>query len=207
MILPTSYFGCIFQFAIIAQEEEYRMEAYEHFVKQSYRNRCEVYGANGKLSLTIPLKKWKNHCISKDIEISFDENWQNQHWRSIESAYRASPFFEFYEEDLKPLFFRKERFLLEYNQLLERELKEMMKLDSKMDFTNSYASTNADLRQFIDPKNSSLFTAVNYPKYMQVFEEKAGFIQNLSILDLLFNLGPKSTDYLKTIRLEKWQKR
>jgi len=207
MILPTSYFGCLFQYAIVAQEKQYSVEAFEHFEKQSFRNRCEIYGANGKLSLSIPLKKWKNHSITKDIQISFDENWQNQHWRSIESAYRASPFFEFYEADIKPLFFKKEKFLLDYNQLLEREIKNTLDIHSKIELTKFYDAQIADFRQLIHPKNDFLISEVEYPKYMQVFEEKNGFIQNLSILDLLFNLGPKSTDYLKTIRLDKWQKR
>ena len=199
MILPSSYFPPIFQFALIARAKEYEVEHSEHFVKQSFRSRCEIYGANGKLSLVIPLNKWKNNCPIQDIQINYDENWQQIHWKSIESAYRASPYFEFYEEDLKPLVFLETTSLLNRNQILEQEIKDLMGIKTTSTPTLEYTSNETDYRTIIHPKNKELPLTVKFPKYIQVFEEKQGFIPNLSILDLLFNLGPESKTYLQTI--------
>lgn len=199
MTLPSSYFPPIFQFSLIAQVENYKVEFHEHFIKQSYRSRCEIYGANGKLNLVIPLQKWKNNTPIHDIKISYDENWQQLHWKSIESAYRASPYFEFYEEELKPLVFLKMESLLERNQILETEIKSLLGIKTIATKTTQYAVEQPDYRIKIHPKNKALQLAVRFPKYIQVFEEKKGFLPNLSILDLLFNLGPESNPYLQTI--------
>jgi len=201
MNLPTSYFAPILQFALINLNEEYQLEAKEHFVKQTYRSRCEIYGANGKLALVVPLKKWRNHTPINEIEISYDEAWQNLHWRSIESAYRASPYFEFYEEDLKPLFFLETALLLERNQILEDSMKEIIGITASTVLTSKYETQQNDWRKKIHPKNKSEELGVNFPKYIQVFEEKHGFIPNLSILDLLFNLGPNCKTYLEKLSI------
>jgi len=206
-ILPTTYFGSIFQFALAAQHKAYQVDGFEHFVKQSYRNRCEIYGANGLLKLIVPLKKWNNHSSSKDIEISYDENWQNLHWRSIESAYRTSPYFEFYEDDLKPLFFLQENNLFSYNLQLENELKELLQIRSSSSISSSYEASEPDWRKIIHPKNKELVGKKNFPTYIQVFESKHHFLANLSILDLIFNLGPNSKNYLENLSLEAWQKK
>ena len=207
LILPTSYFGSIFQFAIIVQNHTYHVDGLEHFIKQSFRNRCEIYGANGKLKLIVPLEKWKNHSLTQEIRISYDENWQLQHWRSIESAYRTSPYFEFYEDDLKPLFFLKESSLLEYNQQVENELKALLQIGTKHQLTSTYEPSAPDWRKIIHPKNDEILEKIDFPNYIQVFESKFGFIPNLSILDLIFNLGPNSKNYLENISLEAWQKK
>lgn len=206
-ILPTSYFGSIFQFALIVQHKNYQVDAYEHFIKQSYRNRCEIAGANGSLKLIVPLEKWKNHCPTRDIKISHDENWQIQHWRSIESAYRTSPYFEFYEDDLKPLFFLEESHLLKYNLQVEAELKALLQIGTEQQLTTSYEASSPDWRIIIHPKNNEIIEKVDFPIYIQVFESKFGFIPNLSILDLIFNFGPNSKNYLENISLEAWQKK
>ncbi len=203
MILPTAYFPSVSHFALIAQSANYQVEAFEHFVKQSYRSRCEIYGANGKLNLVVPLKKWRNHSLTKEVEISYDEPWQKLHWKSIESAYRTSPYFEFYEEDIKPLFQLEIASLLQYNLKVERELKEILSVDSTNLTTVEYQKEEVDWRKLIHPKHNANDLNVDFPKYIQVFEEKSGFIPNLSILDLLFNLGPNSKTYLEQLRLIK----
>ena len=207
LILPTAYFGSIFQFALVAQFQEYQVEGLEHFVKQSYRNRCEIYGANGLLKLVVPLKKWKNNTLTKDINLSFDENWQNLHWRSVESAYRSSPYFEFYEEEIKPLFFLKEDNLFNYNLYVENELKELLQIESKSSIKAEYSASEPDWRKIIHPKNIEIHKKINFPNYIQVFESKYGFLPNLSILDLIFNLGPNSKNYLENLSLEAWQRK
>lgn len=206
LLLPSSYFGPALHFALIAQEERYAIEYKEHFVKQSFRSRCEIYGANGKLKLIVPLRKWHHRDTMDSIAISYDEDWQKLHWRSITSAYRTSPYFEFYEELIKPLFFLETKSLLAYNQEVENSLKQLLKLKAQESYTVSYEARETDWRKLLHPKNKELYEAVSFPKYIQVFEEKCGFIPNLSILDLLFNLGPNSKTYLENIDL-RWQKR
>lgn len=203
MVLPTAYFPPVLHFALIAQSSTYEIEAFEHFVKQSFRSRCEIYGANGKLTLVVPLKKWKNHSLTHEVKISYDEDWQKLHWKSIESAYRTSPYFEFYEEELKPLFNLQFESVLEYNQKIEQELKDILAINPKASITKEYREAEVDWRKHIHPKNKKKDLAVNFPKYIQVFEEKHSFIPNLSILDLLFNLGPNSKSYLEQLSIIK----
>lgn len=199
LVLPSSCFAPIVQFSLIVSEPKYAIEAKEHFIKQSYRNRYEIYGANGLLSLTIPVKKWKNHEAIENIEVSYDEDWQKLHWRSIESAYRASPFFEFYEEEIKPLIFLSEINLLKRNLLVEKGIKRIIGINSTAQFTANFEPNQPDWRSIINPKNKVQMESFPFAKYIQVFEEKHGFISNLSILDLLFNLGPESKTYLKQL--------
>jgi hypothetical protein len=209
MILPTAYFPCILQFALVVQAEGYQLEVHEHFVKQSYRNRCEIYGANGKQKLVIPVK-WRNHSPMHEVKLSYAENWQKLQLKSLESAYRASPFFDYYEEDLKPYFQHQEiETLLDWNRQLEASLFELLMLPIELDETTSYEKTAPDFRDLISPKNKPLIQSIDFPPYLQVFGDRHGFIPNLSILDVLFNLGPESVPYLKQLKLNpsKWQKR
>lgn len=196
LVLPSSYFGPIYHFSLIVNSESYFIESKENFIRQSYRNRFEILGANGLLSLTIPVKKWKNHTSIDKIEVSFDENWQQLHWRSIESAYKASPFFEFYEEEIKPLIFSMEVNLIKRNSLIEKAVNRIINIQALPSFTEFYEVNELDYRAIINPKNKVEMQAVSTPKYIQVFEDKHDFIANLSILDLLFNLGPETKTYL-----------
>ena len=202
-LLPTSYLGNISYYChMIHSSNELVIEVYEHFLKQTYRNRCTIYGANGKLDLIIPLKKWKNHTAIKDIEISYDSNWQKLHWKSIESAYRSSPYFEFYETDLKPFYFGKEtKFLLDFNGQLQEKILELIDVQLELETSTSYAVSNEvsdDLRMYFNPKKE---TDLEFQPYIQVFENNHGFIKNLSIIDLLFNEGPQTSYYLNSCGL------
>lgn len=202
-VFPTAYFAPIFQFALMSSEEKYSMEVKESFVKQSYRSRCEIYGANGLLKLIVPLEKWKNHSRTEEIKISYDENWQLLHWRSIESAYRSSPYFEFYEDDIRPILLNnKPTYLIDLNYLIDNKLKQLLNISSTSIKTEKYESFKQDLRKIIHPKSREINEEINYPFYIQVFTEKYGFIKNLSIIDLLFNLGPESNVYLNKIAAE-----
>jgi hypothetical protein len=202
MILPTAYFPSIGQFALAFQAGAYLLETQEHFVKQSYRNRCEIFGANGKQKLVVPVK-WRNHSPMHEVELSYAENWQKLHWKSLESAYRASPFFDFYEEEFRPYFEQQEiQYLLEWNSQLEQRVCELLDLKIEVKETESYETSEVDYRKLISPKKKTFSQKLDFPPYLQVFGDKHGFIPNLSILDLLFNLGPESVTYLKRLKLK-----
>ncbi|MCO5947833.1 WbqC family protein [Mucilaginibacter flavidus] len=173
------------------------IEKEEHFPKQTYRNRANVYTPDGVLGLTVPvIKGSKNHTKIKDIKISYDFNWQRLHWLSLQACYRRSAYFEYYEDELAPFYEKKFDYLFDYNeQLLQFVLKAMkMKIDFK--YTDSYETNYPELidyRESINPKRETDF---NQMAYFQVFEDRKGFIKNLSIVDLLFNQGPHSINYL-----------
>lgn len=199
--LPSAYLAPILHYALIAQNEKYAIDAHENFIKQSYRSRAEIYGANGKLKLIVPLQKRKNRTPMHAVEISYEEDWQRLHWRSFESAYRLSPYFEYYEEEFLP-FYEEKKYtkLLDFNQALEDKISSLLQLDSAMQMTEKYEEQEPDYRKLIHPKQSPLKT--DFKEYIQVFTEKYGFIPNLSIVDLLFNLGPASKEYLKQLTLK-----
>lgn len=198
--LPISYFGPIEEFAYLAHHNEAVYEVKEHFVKQSFRNRCVIYGANGLLRLTVPLVlKSREKTAMEDIKISYAENWQAQHWRSIQSAYKNSPFFDYYEEMLLPLFFEQFETLLALNQKALSIIKSCLQIDCNIKLSDDFEPYQQDdLRLSIHPKQQP---TVELPRYIQVFEEKHGFYPNLSILDLLFNEGPSAILYLKGISI------
>ena len=194
-LLPTAYLAPISYYAILLQHKNCNIEMHEHFVKQSIRNRCEIYGANGRLRLTIPKeRKGSSKTIIKEIKISYKEDWQKLHWNAIKSAYNSSPFFEYYQDELEPFFKKKESNLVDFNNKLQEVILELLQENNCPNFTTSYHHKTecADLR-------NNDFILENSSKYNQVFMEKHGFIPNLSILDLLFNLGPESSDFLHNI--------
>lgn len=169
-----------------------------NYQKQTYRNRCVIYGANGKLNLTIPIHHGKSNHRKKDgeVRIKWVENWQKQHWKSIESAYRSSPFFEFYEDDLKPIFFSQPEHLMDYNARLLQELCTILEIDYPNQTATTYQPLNSEEEQLIQAKKKTLKP---FPRYAQVFESNHGFIHNLSVVDLLFNMGPESRSYLEKL--------
>jgi hypothetical protein len=198
ILLSTAYLPPIEYFIRIMKAGSIVIEYGENYVKQTYRNRCEIYTANGKTALTIPVIKTNgNHTKTKDIKIDYSEKWQLKHWRAIVSAYNKSPYFLYYKEVFEPFFFHQFIYLFDFNtQLLEAILKVLSK-KSTIKFTNSYLTTSEkslyDLRNTICPKKISEIRLI---PYTQVFIEKYGFLANLSFIDLLFNIGPDSTGYL-----------
>ncbi len=198
----TSYLPSIAHFSLIQNHPEHYIDGKEHFIKQSQRNRTVIYAANGPLSLSIPLQKYSNHSLTEDIKISYAEDWQTLHWRSFESAYRNTAYFEFYEDDLRPYYRSKEyETLMEFNAVLEKELTEMLGLESKPKATTEYTDQDPDWRMLLSPKNKELKQRSYFPAYQQVFSDQYGFQANLSVIDLLFNLGPHSINYLKEVQL------
>lgn len=198
--LPISYFGPIEEYVYLSQNESVTYEVKEHFLKQSYRNRCIVYGANGLLRLTVPLVlKSREKTAMEDIKISYADNWQAQHWRSIQSAYKNSPFFDYYEELLLPLFLEEFETLKELNFKALKVILKCLQIDCELKFSKEFSTySQNDLRLNIHPKKEP---TVELPRYIQVFEEKHGFHGNLSILDLLFNEGPSAILYLQNVAI------
>lgn len=204
-LLSSAYFGPIQYFSKIISGH-FILEAHEHFNKQSYRNRCSIYGANGPQTLVVPVIK--NHGQKtpiKDLEIDYSTNWQINHKRSITSAYRSAPFFEYYFDDIAFVFTKKHKFLFDLNNKILETFLEFFELSNEIQFTTEYFSTGDfnDFRDTIHPKKrmqkpDEAFTA---PNYNQVFQEKFGFTSNLSVLDLVFNCGSESEMLLKKSNL------
>ncbi len=196
ILISTAYLPPVSYMKACLGAGEIILESREHFIKQSYRNRCKIYSANGPLSLVIPVqhKNLYSDPIS-NVSMSDDVAWKNIHWRSITSAYRKSPFFEFYEEDIKSLYETDEINLFNFNLNCLNLLFKLLKLQASIKHTEIYeVEANAkDLRTSIHPKCPPNESAV---RYHQVFEDRNGFIPDLSVLDLLCNLGPESKRYL-----------
>ncbi|WP_372642120.1 WbqC family protein [Ancylomarina sp.] len=203
VLLSTAYFAPIQYYSKLVQFPNVLIEQFENYSKQSYRNRCNIFGANGALALTIPVVKASSKKIlTKDVRISYDTDWQKQHWKGIESAYQSSPFYEYYIDDLKKFFDRRWDFLLDMNLQIQEEICSLIDLDYNIKLTDDYiedVNQIVDFREGIHPKASKSIVDLSFvsKEYYQVFSDKKGFIENLSILDLLFNMGPDSLMYLE----------
>ena len=194
MIFPAFYFGPISYFAALIRAENYQFEAQENFPKQTYRNRCYIQGANGRLRLAIPIHHDGTRKM-KDLKVSSEFNWQKEHHKSLISAYKSSAYFEYYEDDLAPIFERKDEFLLDLNLKTMDFISSKLKLDLKLDLTENYEIVSEEL-DFRNQFSAKEYSSLNFPDYFQVFDDKFDFMPDLSILDLLFNEGPKAKDYL-----------
>lgn len=198
LIHPT-YFPSISHFAAMVQSDNITFEIEDNFQKQTNRNRTYIYSPNGIQLLNIPVKHSKeSHQKTKDIKIETDFDWQKQHFKSLEAGYRSSPFFEFFEDDIRPIFEKKHTFLLDLNFEILTILLKCFRL--KLDYTTTTeyfhevdTTIITDFRALVNGKKDlSLFE-----KYTQVFDDKHGFANNLSVLDLLFNEGKYAIEYLK----------
>jgi hypothetical protein len=173
------------------------IEREEHFPKQTYRNRANIYSPDGVLPLVVPVVKGaKNHTKIKDVKISYDFNWQRLHWMSLQGCYRRSAYFEYYEDDFAPFYEDKPAYLFDYNEQMLTVLLKLLKINQPIDYTETYEAeypSLIDLRGSIQPKKEIDF---NQKPYFQMFEERHGFQKNLSIVDLLFNQGPQAGSYL-----------
>ena len=195
LIQPT-YFAPVIQYAVIAQSEKAVFEVHDNFQKQTYRNRCTIATANGKQALTVPIQHSKGVKLkTSEINIDYKENWQLQHLRAIETAYSSSPFFEFYIDDLLPIFQTEYEKLLDLNFATHEFISDAIQLEIPYE---------ASVEFEMNPKNDFRWLAIakgkkqfNLTRYIQVFEPKLGFLSNLSILDLLFMEGPNALNYLQ----------
>ncbi|MFD0941306.1 WbqC family protein [Pedobacter boryungensis] len=190
---PVSYFT-----ALKAHDFDIQLEKYEHFPKQTYRNRASIASPNGILDLTIPVVKGsKMHTPIKDVKISYDLKWQRLHWLSLQTCYRNSAYFEFYEDGLIPFYQKKFDYLFDYNLELLEWIFKQLKVNPLLSFNETYEK---EMPLDLDYRNKFSSKKVNpgaeTKSYFQVFSDRNEFIANLSIVDLLFNQGPQTKLYL-----------
>jgi len=194
LFIPT-YFSPISQYHAILNSNSITFEVEDNYQKQTYRNRCYIYGANGKQLLNIPVSipKSSKKTKSKDILVE-NSNWQKQHYKSFEAAYNHSPFFEFYKDDLQKIFSKKYTYLLDVNLDSFNFIKNALELPIEYKFSKTYEENKPnDFRDLADSKKK---VEISFLSYIQMFDQKFGFLKNLSILDLLVMEGPNSINFL-----------
>lgn len=202
MLVSTAYFPNIFYLAICSVSDTIHIESCEHFVKQTYRNRTTIISANGSLDLIIPIiKNQGSKTYIKDITISYAEAWNKQHVHAIMSAYKSSPFFEFYFDDIISILLKKHKFLWDFNMSILVNILHKLQIESSIiettDFLNPDIQNTTDFRYTISPKNE--VQGINFEPYYQIFSSKYGFLSNMSCIDLICNIGPEAIIYLKNI--------
>jgi len=222
-LLQTTYFGPIQWYQKLHRYDHCLIEQYDSFQKQTYRNRCVIATANGVQALTVPvehtnLSPLTSHLspLVKDLRISDHNQWRRVHWNALQSAYSESPFFEYYVDDLHPFFEKKYAFLLDFNEAIRQKICELIDIHPHVVHSSQFIVHNyepqpaqnnyelctmnyeliADFREVINAKHPQPDAEFNAKTYWQVFQHKHGFLPNLSILDLLFNMGPESIFYL-----------
>ena len=192
-LAPVEYYT-----KLLAYDKVY-VERYDNYVKQTYRNRCVIAPADGPLALTVPTEKSDgNKCLMKDVRISDHGNWRHMHWNALVAGYKHSPFFDYYADDFRVFYEKKYPFLWDFNQELCSLVCRLIDIEPQMEGTSDYRTEltagEDDFREIIHPKRDYRMADTTFiPKpYYQVFKEKHGFLPNLSIADLLFNMGPES---------------
>jgi len=202
--LSSAYLAPIEYYAILYNCSDICIERYENYIKQTYRNRCNILSANGIMPLTIPVESTGGKkCLIKDMCIAEHGNWRHLHWNALISAYNSTPFFEYYQDDFHPFYEKKYKFLFDFNE----EFREMIcglidDVHTSVAYTEEYERNKEsiyDFRENISPKKDWKLYNPDYISvpYYQVFSERYGFVENLSIVDLLFNMGNESQLILK----------
>ncbi|MCX6206009.1 MAG: WbqC family protein [Bacteroidetes bacterium] len=195
ILTDIQYFGTVNWYKMLFRFSNIQFEQYETYQKMSFRNRCMIVGSNGLINLSVPLEKGRSQkLLMKDVRISYSENWQEQHWRSITSCYGNSPFFEFYEESLRILFETRHTYLIDLNWQTFEWVTKRLKFEAPLERTDQYLEEVADncfdARNLVKPKAYDQVKEI--VNYQQVFEDRIGFKPNLCILDLMFCNGPSS---------------
>ncbi|MBR4215266.1 MAG: WbqC family protein [Bacteroidales bacterium] len=203
LLLSTAYLPNIQYIRAIAQNQEATIELFEHFPKQTFRNRCHILTEAGATSLSIPIVKGKSKQYLRDTKISYNERWQPQHWHAIVSAYNSSPFFEYFRDDMEPFFRRQFTYLIDLNNEINDLIFKILKIKTTIHHTNDFITLDNpnfyDLRNSIHPKKSQTIGENYYTEtpYPQVFDSKFGFVPNLSIIDMIFNVGFEAEELVK----------
>ena len=210
-ILATTYFGPLQWYQKLNRFDGVLMEQHEHFLKQTYRNRCVIATTQGVQALTVPVEAPVGEGLAlsktpiKDVRISNHGKWRTEHWNALQSAYGESPFFEFYEDDIRPFFEDRWEFLLDFNMAITEKMCELLDIHPHIELTSSYQNSlpfgegrggALDFRTVIHPKHPQEDSDFSPKPYYQVYKERFGFLPNLSILDLLFNMGNEAVFYL-----------
>lgn len=209
-LLQTTYFGPIQWYQKLYRYDQTLIEQYDSYQKQTYRNRCVIATANGLQALTVPVEHnansqelIANSQLVKDLRISDHNQWRRVHWNALQSAYSESPFFDYYADDIRPFFEKKYEFLIDFNEAIRQTICELLDIHPKVEHTTSFhspltphPSPLTDFRDVINAKHPQADADFQPRRYWQVFEGKHGFQANLSILDLLFNMGNEAIFYL-----------
>ncbi|MCM5663943.1 WbqC family protein [Galbibacter mesophilus] len=202
-VLHPTYFPSVAHWVVINNcDGMFVAEKQDNYQKQTYRNRAYIYSPNGKQMLSIPIKHSKSdsHQKYKDVKLEDSFDWKKQHWKSIQTAYRTSPFFEFYEDEFAPFFEKKHTFLYDMNMESMELLADCFQLELDFSFTSEYFKEHKkeeDFRYLVNAKIEKLY---HFDPYTQVFDEKHGFLENLSGMDLLFNEGTNALNYLDSLK-------
>ena len=198
-LLSTTYFGPVQWYQKLYRAEHVEIERCESFQKQTYRSRCLIATTQGVQALTVPIVRGESPLI-RDIRISDHGNWRHLHWNALQSAYGDSPFFDYLQDDIRPFFEKRWDFLLDFNEAIRIKICELIDINPFVDYTNEFASISAahthDYRETINPKHPADDPDFEVKPYYQVYQQKHGFLPNLSILDLLFNMGREGIFYL-----------
>ena len=210
ILIEAQFFPPIEYLARCVQADSVIIEAHEHFQKSTYRNRCHIAGANGMQVLSVPLQRQKTEESLRsadarsiqNMRISYDVDWQKQHWRTLQTAYGSAPFWAFYAPVLERFFTHKFDYLLDYNVEILKTIFKLLKIDKSVIITESKSyeavyTEGSDFRQLISPKIKSNFEMT---PYSQLFNDRYDFIPNLSVLDVLFCCGNQSLSVLKNIK-------
>jgi len=199
--LSTAYFPPIEYFYHILESENIVIDNWETYKKQTYRNRCNIYSEKGLMPLTIPVTKPQgNGTKTNDILIADIDKWKGNHWKTIETAYMNSPFYEYYKEEIYKEFIKQYNKLTDFNNSLLKVILKLLEIDKQINYSESFIKPNTfpnDYRFKISPKVSNNLI---FDEYIQVFADRNGFIENMSILDLIFNLGPEAKYYLDNLK-------
>ena len=197
ILIHPNYFPNIHQFTQIIKANNILFEISDNYQKQTFRNRTYIYGANGKLGLFIPvIHTHKNRELFKDVKISYESNWMDLHLKSLQSAYRSSPYFEYFEDDFIKLYSKKEKFLVDFNIKCIKLISVFLDLDLDYKISSEYVEKTNDIIDLRDLSNARKEKKIDTPKYIQVFESKHGYLNNLSIIDLIFSEGPNSVSLI-----------
>ena len=202
-LLQTTYFGPLQWYQKLYRYDRCLIEQYDSYQKQTYRNRCLIATANGVQALTVPVEHCDDKMLTKDLRISDHNQWRRVHWNALQSAYSESPFFDYYADDLHPFFEKKFDFLIDFNEAIRQKICELIDIQPHVEYTSEYTSAIGhqpsaivDYRDVIHAKHPQADDMFEAKQYWQVFQHKHGFLPNLSILDLLFCMGPESVFYL-----------
>ena len=215
-LLQTTYFGPVQWYQKLHRYEHTLIQQYDSYQKQTFRNRCIIATANGLQALTVPVDTHpvlgasaaeSTKCLLKDVRISDHNQWRRIHWNALQSAYSESPFFEYYADDIRPFFEQKYDFLVDFNEAIRQKMCELIDIHPSVEYTQEFLSPQEvsstthhpiihDFRDVISAKHPQPDADFEVKRYWQVFQHKHGFLPNLSILDLLFNMGPESIFYL-----------
>ena len=199
LLIQPTFFGPVIQYVAMASQTDILFEKQDNFQKQTYRNRCYIYGANGKQLLTVPILHSKSMGRQKTKEVRIDNSyaWQKIFIKSLESSYRSSPYFEFYEDDIMEVFEKPFTYLLDLNIKGHEIMSSCLQLDNNILYTDTYKEIYTDIEDYrflVEAKKQPVY---DFKSYTQVFDSKYGFIGNLSILDLLFHEGTNALTYLE----------